>query len=102
MKANVSPASLDVYTNMRESGELSTRRYEVIEVLTRWSNLSCHQICAEVNKKFKHTYPSSVAGRLNELVSMGLVDQSHALSKCGVTGRRVHKYRLNKPVARAA
>ena len=97
MKTNVSISSLDVYLDLKESGELSSRRLEVIDVLSTWANISCHHICMLINKKYKHTYPSSVAGRLNELVKMGLVERSADPSKCGITGNTVHKYSLITP-----
>lgn len=96
MKTNVAISSLDVYTDLKESGELSARRLEVCEVLSKWANISCHSICKKVNANpnNKNTYPSSISGRLNELVEMGIVEQSLERTECEVTQNMVHKYSL--------
>lgn len=97
MKTNVSPSSIEIYHWLKESGELSERRLQVVEVLSRMANVSCHYICRQINKQHPNTFPSSVSGRLNELVEMGIVEQSLDRSKCEVTGNMVHKYALVLP-----
>lgn len=97
MRTNVAVSSLNQYRDMKESGEVGKRQQQVLDVLGRYEWVSCHFISKAISKTHSFTYPSSVSARLNELVTMGKVEQSLDRSPCEVTKNKVHKYRLIKP-----
>lgn len=85
MKTNVSTSSLNAYHGEIRGAKESTQMAEILEYLSGRGWVSRKTIARDLRME-----PGTVAGRVNELVSRGLVSVDPGLQHCPVTGRNVH------------
>ena len=68
MKTNMHPNSLDAYTDLIESGDVTKGQTKVLDVLRYTHNITREQIARLAEMK-----ESSVCGRVNELIEKSIV-----------------------------
>lgn len=100
----VRETSLEAYQNLKASGKLSTRRQEALDIIFNNNGPMTARMVHDQVPTGK--YKSHTAGRLSELVGMGLLKEAFT-SPCPITYNNVIWYELTgdfevKPLRKSA
>jgi hypothetical protein len=87
--------SIDTYFEIRDSGLLSEKRFEVYQILYKYGPMSGAQV-SEIYRRAKNYvgHSESIRNRITELVDMGCAYEVKT-DACPVTGRQVLWFDVN-------
>jgi len=94
MQTHVRDTSIQAYHEIKESGLLSERRFQVYQILYKYGPITSGQLVEIAKKHKKLCHTSAFQGRLSELRDMGVV-QEVKKDKCPITGRNVIFWDVN-------
>jgi hypothetical protein len=87
----VRTTSLDAYNYLRDSGELSRRRWEAYDITFAHGPLTSMEAFTHHPLHGDPSYRNNMHSRLNELCQMGLIEEV-GIGTCSVTGRKAIKW----------
>lgn len=85
---SVSDTSIEAYVEHKETGKLGRQASTLIEKMTPNKDYSRKELSRETGIEL-----SAVCGRVNELLSIGLLEELEP-RKCTITGKRIHPIKL--------
>lgn len=88
--------SLKQFAKLRESGELSNSRYDVIRILLEMDmELTRAEIAyySQITSDIKSYQINSITPRVKELIEMGYLVET-GIKKCSITGNNAHTLKV--------
>lgn len=106
MKTNVADSSVETYyEHLVATGELSCRQRQVLQIMVALGGgwVSRRQISdASFRIVGEHLENGNVSGRVNALVTAGLVETDPSITACPISGKPVHLVRLARKAEQVA